>query len=71
MNMENENSLSYIKAIEELDKIISDMQNENCDIDNLANNTKRAAFLIDHCRKKLLRTEEEVRKIIETLESND
>lgn len=60
---------SYNEAINEIENIIKEMQSDNCDIDKLALNARRAAELIELCQKKLTRTEEEIQKIIEGLSS--
>ena len=53
--------------MQELEAIVAKMQSDNCDIDALADYTKRAAELIKYCREKLFKTDEEVKKCIETL----
>lgn len=58
--------LSYTKAMQELEAIISKMQSDNCDIDSLAAYTKQASELIKYCREKLFTTDEEVKKCIES-----
>ena len=55
--------------MQELESIVAKMQSDNCDIDALADYTKRAALLIKFCRDKLLKTDEEVKKCIESLSS--
>ena len=59
--------LSYTKAMQELETLVGKMQSENCDIDALADYTKRATELIKYCREKLFTTDEEVKKCIESL----
>ena len=59
--------LTYTKAMQEPESIVAKMQSDNCDIDALADYTKRAAELIKYCREKLFKTDEEVKKCIETL----
>ena len=59
--------LTYTKAMQELEAIVAKMQSDNCDIDALANYTKRAAELIKFCREKLFTTDQEVKKCIEAL----
>lgn len=58
---------SYTQAMQELESIVAKMQSDNCDIDALADYTKRATELIKFCRDKLFKTDEEVKKCIETL----
>ena len=60
---------TYTQAMQELESIVAKMQSDNCDIDALADYTKRAALLIKFCRDKLLKTDEEVNKCIESLSS--
>ncbi|MCH5248202.1 MAG: exodeoxyribonuclease VII small subunit [Muribaculaceae bacterium] len=58
----------YTQAITEVENIIKEMQSDNCDIDKLITNTKRAAELIEFCRRKLTLTETELQTIINSLE---
>lgn len=58
---------SYTKAMQELEAIVAKLQSDSCDIDALADYTKRAAELIKFCREKLFTTDEEVKKCIESL----
>ena len=58
---------TYTQAMQELEAIVAKMQSDNCDIDALAAYTKRAAELIKFCRDKLFKTDEEVKKCIESL----
>ncbi|PID93252.1 MAG: exodeoxyribonuclease VII small subunit [Bacteroidetes bacterium] len=55
--------ISYDEAIQELETIVSEME-EDISIDQLSIQVKRATELIDICRKKLLKTETEVNKIL-------
>ena len=64
-----ENEMTYTKAMQELEAIVAKMQSDSCDIDALAGYTKRAAELIKFCREKLFKTDEEVKKCIESLTS--
>jgi exodeoxyribonuclease VII small subunit len=58
-------TLSYEKAMEELQEIISDLQAETVSIDQLSDRVKRAAELIDFCKNKLRTTEEDVNRLLE------
>ena len=62
--------MTYTKAMQELESIVAKMQNDNCDIDALADYTKRAAELIKYCREKLFTTDVEVKKCIESISNN-
>lgn len=60
--------LTYEQSLAELNKIIQQMQSDQCDIDKLASMTKRAAELLASCRSKLTATEEELRQILATMQ---
>ncbi|MBS4014111.1 MAG: exodeoxyribonuclease VII small subunit [Bacteroidetes bacterium] len=64
-----EKKISYSEAIEELEIIVEDIENENISIDLLSEKVKRAAELIKICKEALKITDEEVNKILEELNS--
>lgn len=63
-------SLTYNQAIAEIEEILRNMQSDQCDIDRLAANTKRATELIDECRRRLTATDRELQAILATLTPN-
>lgn len=62
---------NYTKAFEELQDIVSDLENGDISVDVLAKKVKRAAELIKICKTKLTSTEEDVSKILKELASTD
>ncbi|MCM1164181.1 MAG: exodeoxyribonuclease VII small subunit [Muribaculaceae bacterium] len=60
---------TYSESIKELEDILRRMQSDQCDIDHLAEYTRRASELIKECRSRLTATEEELRTILSTLET--
>lgn len=60
--------MKYSEAIAELEKIVREMQSENCSIDNLSTLTSRSLELLKICKAKLQSTDMEVKKILATLE---
>ncbi len=60
-------NLTYSAAMEEIEEILSKMENEEVDIDNLSIQVKRVNELIIYCKDKLTKTEEEVDKIFNEL----
>jgi exodeoxyribonuclease VII small subunit len=62
-----EKKTSYTDAIEELESIVAEIENENISIDDLSEKVKRAAQLIKICKNALQVTDEEVKKIMEDL----
>lgn len=59
---------SYSLAFEELQRIVSEMEQGDVGIDELALNVKRAAELIQYCKNKLKATELDVAEILKQLE---
>ena len=67
--MEDNNTLTYTQAVNELEEIVKKMQDPDCSIDNLSDYTKRSKQLLDFCRKKLTATDEELKRILADLEA--
>jgi len=63
-----EKSISYSKAIEELQSILEQLESEDVEIDTLSAKVKRSAELIKFCREKLKSTEIEIQKIMKGFE---
>jgi exodeoxyribonuclease VII small subunit len=55
--MRNHKKLTYAQAIDELEGIIQDIEEESIDVDALAKKVKRAAYLINLCKNNLSNTE--------------
>ena len=64
-----EKELKYGKAMEELEGILKRIEEEEVDIDDLAQEVKRASELIQLCKKKIERTEMEVNRIVQSFEA--
>ena len=60
----------YTEAFEELQEIVSDMEDGNISVDELAEKVKRATILIRICKAKLSATEGDVQKILKELEED-
>ncbi len=61
-------TVNYSEAIEELNTILSDLESERVDVDEVSEKVKRAVELIKLCRDKIAKTELEVRKIVKEFE---
>ena len=59
---------NYTEAFEELQQIVTEIEDGQISVDILAEKVKRAAVLIKLCRAKLNSTEEDVGKILKELE---
>lgn len=55
--------ISFDKAQEELESILSQLQNEDVSIDKLSDKLKRAKELVQICKSKLRTIEEEIASI--------
>ena len=51
---------SYDAAMQEIQNIVVELQNDNVDVDALAEKVQRASELIKLCREKLRQTEKDV-----------
>ena len=68
MDKNQDINLSYAEALAELESILAGLRSDNCDVDTLAERTRRAAALLSYCRKRLTRTEDELQKVLEELD---
>ena len=59
---------TYNKTIEKLRTIVAEIERGELDIDELSRKVKEASSLIQVCKEKLLKADEEVKKILEELE---
>ena len=60
--------INYTAAFEELQEIVSEIEQGEITIDELSEKVKRAALLIKICKAKLSTTEEDVNKILKDLD---
>ena len=61
----------YKEAVEEIESIVKEIENETVDVDVLAEKVKRAAHLIKYCKSKLKATDNEVKKVLREFEKED
>lgn len=66
-----EDKVSYSKSLDELQKILIDLEGENVEIDKLAEKVKRATVLIKLLRSKLKKTEVEIKEIVKDFEEEE
>jgi exodeoxyribonuclease VII small subunit len=52
---------TYQEALIELENIVTKLENDHTDIDELSILTRRAAELVTYCREKLRSTEEDLK----------
>ncbi len=66
--MENQEKLTYKEAYNELQKILSNIENNNVDVAILSDYLKRASVLINFCKENLSKIEVDVDKLISEIE---
>lgn len=57
--------ISYSSAIDEIEIILNEIENNDVEIDHLSDKVKRVSFLLEVCKSKLFKTEEQIEKIFE------
>lgn len=65
--MAQKKELSYAEAITELESIVSKLQNNEYEIDELQKCTARSLELLKFCKSKLFETDEALQKILNEL----
>ena len=55
----------YEEAVRQLEDIVEKLQNDELDIDSMSENLKKAQKLIKLCKDKLIKTDDEINKILE------
>ncbi|MBC7847760.1 MAG: exodeoxyribonuclease VII small subunit [Flavobacterium sp.] len=64
-----EEKFNYTKAFEELQAIVTEIEQGEISVDELSEKVKRATELIQKCKLKLTTTEEDVNAILKELEN--
>ena len=60
--------INYTEAFDELQEIVSEIEQGEISVDELSEKVKRASLLIKICKAKLATTEEDVNKILKELD---
>jgi exodeoxyribonuclease VII small subunit len=60
--------VTYKEAITEIEEILEKIENEELDVDELAEQVSRVSALIAVCKEKLHKTEAEVEKILNEMD---
>lgn len=68
---ETREELRFGEALEELEAILRRVEEEEIDIDSLAEELRRAAELLEVCRGKIRKAELEVTQIVQSLEDEE
>ncbi len=57
--------VKYEEAMRQLEEIVAKIENNELDIDELTTQLKKAKELISLCKDKLIKTDEELKRILE------
>ena len=60
-----EKDLTYEQTMKRLETIVTKVEQGEMDIDSLASNLKEAKKLVEFCKEKLTKVEDDVKKILE------
>lgn len=60
--------ISYSEAMAEIEEILEKIENEELDVDELAEKVKRVSTLLKTCKDKLTKTNEQVETILKEME---
>jgi exodeoxyribonuclease VII small subunit len=61
--------ITYTEALTELEQILADLENnQEVNMEQISEKVKRAAFLMDFCKKQLHELDTELEKIINELD---
>lgn len=63
--MAKKSNISYREAIAEIESILRSLREEQNDVDTLAKRVARATELIEVCRTKIRKAQEDVNKVFE------
>lgn len=61
--------LTYTSAMKELEEIVQKLQRTDCEIDQLCQLTERSVKLLAFCKEKLTKTDEQLVKLLDSLDS--
>jgi exodeoxyribonuclease VII small subunit len=61
----------YKEAVEEIESIIEEIENETVDVDVLTGKVKRASLLIKYCKDKLKKTDNEINNVLKELDKTE
>lgn len=69
--MSKKDAPNYTEAFEELQEIVTEIEEGEISVDELSEKVKRASQLIKICKNKLATTEEDVNQILQELDTGD
>jgi exodeoxyribonuclease VII small subunit len=59
---------TYREAIDEIEEILSNIENDELEVDDLVEKVRKVTELLKFCKDKLYKTQEEVEKALKEME---
>jgi exodeoxyribonuclease VII small subunit len=63
----NDETIGYAQALEELQSILKELENNEVDVDKLATNVQRASQLIELCRQRIGNAKLQIEEVVKGL----
>ena len=60
--------ITYAQAVDELERILGEIEDAHVDVDTLSAKVERAAFLLKLCQSRLTKAETQVRNVLAEME---
>lgn len=60
---------TYREAISEIEEILNSIENDELDVDELAEKVQKVTSLLKFCKDKLYKTQEEVEKVLNDIDN--
>ena len=70
MAKSTDKTIDYAEALDELEKILKELESDKVNVDRLAEQVKRASELIGVCREKINTAKLEVEKVVSELSAD-
>ena len=67
--MNTKKTVSYSEAMAEVEEILEKIENEELDVDELAEKVHRVSVLLKICKDKLTKTNEQIEQILKEMEN--
>ena len=64
-------TVAYSEAVRQIEEILSEIENDDLDVDQLAEKVKRVSFLLKICKSKLFETEKEIDRILKEMDTEE
>ncbi len=65
------NDMKYSKAMNRLEEIMKDIENEDVDVDEISLKVKEAVALVKLCKEKVLKAEIEVKEVVDGFDKDN